>query len=176
MPGTSRRSRPEDPPSSATVTMAVMCTSSRTSALSMTCRPCPPPRVTTFGRCVPTGRLLPAEISVNDLDRQGIACQPAAKFLGDRDAAMLAAGAAHREREVPLALALVTTADQVDESDVPVQEFGGTLLGEHVVRDVGVLPGVVAQLRDPMRVGQEPHVDDPVSYTHLRAHETDSYL
>ena len=39
----SRRSRPDDPPSSATVTTAVTSVVSRRSAVSVACRPCPPP-------------------------------------------------------------------------------------------------------------------------------------
>ena len=81
IPGTSRRNRPDEPPSSATVTTAVMSASSRPSAESMACKPWPPPRATTRGRAgVRTPSLdsparsrssFPTEIAVHHLDGTG---------------------------------------------------------------------------------------------------------
>ena len=45
---------------------------------------------------------------------------------------------------------------------VPVEELGGVVLAEHVVAHLVVAAGELAQLGDPVRVGQEPHVDDEV--------------
>src|SRR5664279_975688 len=98
---------------------------------------------------------------MDHLDREGVTLEPSAELDGDGDAAVLTPGAADRECQVALSLALVAAADQVDQLHVPVQEFRRTLLREHIVGDVLVEAGVVAQLRDPA-----------VSYTHLRAHET----
>ena len=56
----SLRSRPEDPPSSATVTTAVTCGVSRRAADSVAYRPWPPPRATMRGLASPVASLLPA--------------------------------------------------------------------------------------------------------------------
>jgi hypothetical protein len=65
---------------------------------------------------------------MDDLDCERIALEPAAEFFGNRDTAMLSAGAADGQRQVALAFALVTAADQVDEFDVPVEELCRALL------------------------------------------------
>ena len=49
----SSRSRPEDPPSSATVTIAVRWSVTRRKAVNDAASPCPPPKATTFGRVGP---------------------------------------------------------------------------------------------------------------------------
>ncbi|CAB4997792.1 unannotated protein [freshwater metagenome] len=47
--GNSSRSRPLDPPLSATVTIAVISLVTLRSAASVAAKPCPPPSATTFG-------------------------------------------------------------------------------------------------------------------------------
>ena len=162
MPGTSRRSRPEDPPSSATVTTAVMSTSNRTSALSMTCRPCPPPRATTRGRRLSVIRYSRPRSRCTTWIGERISREPPAQLLRDRHAAVLAAGAADSQRQVALAFSRVTATDEVDQLDVPVEELPRAGLGEHVVGDRSLLPRQVLQLGNPERVRQEAHIDDEI--------------
>ena len=107
----SRRSRPLEPPSSATVTTAVSRSVTRRSADSDAASPCPPPSATTRGRVRervrdghahsrPRSRWTTAVSTPWVVSRRG-------ELLGHRDDAVLAAGAADRDRDVPLALALV---------------------------------------------------------------------
>ena len=83
-------------------------------------------------------------------------------MTGHRHRPVLAAGAPHGQGEVALALAAVARADDAQDVGVPVQELPGPLLAEHVVADLGVLAGQLAQLGDPVRIGQEPYVDHEV--------------
>ena len=94
--------RPEEPPSSATVTTAVSCGVSRRHAPSAAASPCPPPKATTRGCRRP---LLAAQVAVAGGGGEPLGREPAGELLGDGDAAVLAAGAAHGEGQVPLALA-----------------------------------------------------------------------
>src|SRR5262249_17561040 len=121
----SRRSRPEDPPSSATVTIAVTSCVTLRSADSDAASPCPPPSATTRGvrpggvggwspscgeSAAPPGddctgnRSLPPQVAVRHRDVAAVKARR--DLFGDRDRAVLAAGAAHRERHVPLAFPL----------------------------------------------------------------------
>src|SRR5450755_1507447 len=102
----SRRSRPLDPPSSATVTIAVRSPATRRSALSEAASPCPPPSATAF-RLV-TRCSLPTKVPVHHLHiRPGNVRDARRQLVGDSHAAVLAASAAHREGHEPLAFALV---------------------------------------------------------------------
>ena len=152
----SRRSRPDEPPSSATVTTAVTWSATPRSASirsadSVACRPWPPPRATAasesgherlliraarrvrtrrgrIGHCparggrparsagwTRRGRIdccsLAAQVAVGHAHRHAVDLgQPAPDLLADRDAAVLAAGAADGERQVALALPPVPAA------------------------------------------------------------------
>src|SRR5206468_8629532 len=101
----SERSRPDDPPSSATVTTAVRSTGSRRRAASDACSPCPPPSaVTRYG--VPVTSLAP-EIAVDHADAVPELAEPPGDLLGHRHAAVLAAGAADGHGHEALALGQV---------------------------------------------------------------------
>ena len=76
--------------------------------------------------------------------------------------AVLAARAADRDRHVPLALAAVAGGDELEQLGVAVEELLGAGLVEDVAGDLLVEAGEGAQLRDPVRVGQEAAVDDEV--------------
>ena len=111
----SARSRPEEPPSSATVTMAVSRSVIRRSALSEAASPWPPPNATTAGSRARDGSpgagrppahhgSLPSHVAVQHLGRHAELAQPPPELLGDRRAAVLAAGAADGDRDEALAL------------------------------------------------------------------------
>ena len=100
----SPRSRPDEPPLSATVTTAVRSSTTRRSADSEAASPWPPPRATT--RSSRTSAALtpapgrggwPGRRSPSPSSRRG-------DLLGHRDAAVLAAGAADGDGHEPLAL------------------------------------------------------------------------
>src|SRR5262249_36520934 len=85
--------------------------------------------------------------------------QPARELLGDRNAPMLATGAADRDGQVPLAFALESRRGRVDESRVCLDERRRTTLVQHVPAHRLVLAGQVAKLRLPEWVRQEPGVE-----------------
>src|SRR4051794_34880197 len=125
----SRRSRPDEPPSSATVTTAVGSSPSCRSALRVTARPCPPPMAVTRGAPL-TGGSLPLYVSVGDVDAVAFSAQPGRQLLGEGDAAVLAAGAADRDGQV--LLAFLDEPGQADVEQVAdlLHVAGGVLLGE----------------------------------------------
>src|SRR5215472_3494535 len=93
----SLRSLPLEPPSSATVTIAVRSRVSRRNAVSEAYRPCPPPRATTrrrtgldacAGSSVPW--LLTSEIAVGNLHCLPLPAEPGGDLLGQDYAAVLA--------------------------------------------------------------------------------------
>ena len=84
------------------------------------------------------------------------------ELLGDHDAAVPAAGAAERDRQVRLAFALVAGQQQREQPVELVEELPGAALREHVVADGRVEPGERAQLLDPVRVRQEPAVEHEI--------------
>src|SRR4051794_2961876 len=142
----SDRSRPEEPPSSATVTTAVRSTGSRRRADKEAWSPWPPPRAVT--RCVRSVISLPPEVA---MDRHHVVpriTQLAGDLLGHRDAAVLATGAAHGDRHEALALAKVALGDSPQQRDVGVDELAGAALVQHVVADVGCPAGLATQLGD----------------------------
>src|SRR5436190_4900175 len=120
----SRRSRPDDPPSSATVTIAVTSGVTRRTADNVACSPWPPPRAT-------ARTLFTTKVAVHHLHGHTVLFgQTLGELDGQRHAAVLAAGAADGQRQVPLALALVAGADQPQQLVVAVEELLGALLRE----------------------------------------------
>ena len=101
---TPARSRPDEPPSSATVTTAVSRSTTWRSADSEACRPWPPPSATTTCGWA-RGDLTPARGRGGWWPRRSRR-RPAAGEIscGHRHAAVLAAGAADRDGHEPLAL------------------------------------------------------------------------
>ena len=65
---------------------------------------------------------------------------------------MFTAGAPDGDGHVSLALAAVSVNDNIQQPMVGVEKLDGTGLAQHVVADLGVLPGVWSQVVDPMRV------------------------
>ena len=84
------------------------------------------------------------------------------QLAGDRHAPVLAAGAAHREGDEPLALTLVAGQHHPQQLRVMIQELRGARLGENVLPHRRVLPGHRGKFGDPVRVGQEPAVGHQV--------------
>src|SRR5690349_7785063 len=112
----SRRSRPLEPPSSATVTTALGRSVTRRRALRELARPWPPPSATTAGDAeVGSATSLPPEVAVHDRGVDPVPVEAAGELLGHRHRAVLAACAADRERDVALALALVAGPDDVEQ-------------------------------------------------------------
>src|SRR3954454_3693536 len=161
--------RPEEPPSSATVTTAVRWRVIRRQARSAAARPCPPPKATTRGgggevgtggsgpstrrTSPPTARLLlAAEVAVAGHRGHALGGQPAGELLGDGDAAVLPAGAADGEGQIALALAAVPGHQHPQHVGVAVEELRRVVLAEDVVADLSVPAGLRPQLGDPVRI------------------------
>ena len=155
----SRRSRPDDPPSSATLTTAVIDAAYSRAARNVTASPCPPPSATTVG-----SRAQPARSTSRwcTAVRWPMPAEALRELLGDHDAAVPAAGAAERDRQVRLALALVAGQQQREEPVELVEELARAALREHVVADRRVEAGERAELLDPVRIRQEPAVEHEV--------------
>ena len=111
----SRRMRPDEPPSSATVTIAVKSVVTSRSADSEACRPCPPParppgsdHSRPRSRCTTVART-PSPTTVGEL-------------LRHHHRAVLAARATDGQGQVTLALAGVAGADDLQDRRVPIEE------------------------------------------------------
>ena len=139
----SRRSRPREPPSSATVTTAVRSSDHVAQRRQRRGQPvaaaegddagrrgCPPGTPSRAGGA-PT--LTPARGRGARTGVEARVAQPRGELLGHRDAAVLAAGAADGDRHVALALAEVAGADGAEHVEVAVQELLGLRLVQHVV-------------------------------------------
>src|SRR5438046_6661687 len=136
----SARSRPLEPPSSATVTTAVIARpGTRRRARSDADNPCPPPNATTF-----IVGSFPAQVAVLGGGDQAQSLQPGGQLLGDGDAAVLAAGTADGHGQVPLALALEPRRGGADQPRIGLHEPGRARLVEHVPADLRLLAGVFA--------------------------------
>src|SRR5436190_16620477 len=132
----SRRSRPDEPPSSATVTSAVGSTPTRRSAARVTERPWPPPTATTLLMRVPAPS--PAlDVAVADVDAEVQAGEPGGQLLGQHHAAVAAAGAADRDGQVLLALAHVAGQGDLEQVAQAVHEQLGLVQAEHIVAHRG---------------------------------------
>src|SRR5712691_462999 len=142
----SRRSRPLEPPSSATVTIAVRSRVTRRNADNDANRPCPPPRATTWrltGRPRPAegadpastvgGWLLTSEIAMTDLHFLPVRRQPGSDLLRYRYATVLAAGTADGDRDEVLAASFVAGQRDFQCLEVGAQEVIRPWLAEHVV-------------------------------------------
>src|SRR3954467_11899690 len=110
----SRRIRPDDPPSSATVTTAVRSVVSNRRADSDACRPWPPPRATARSGRSGTESLT-AEVPVHHGRVYSHLVQSLRELLGHRDRAVLAAGTADRQGQVALPFAGVASADDLQD-------------------------------------------------------------
>src|SRR5690348_5208550 len=106
------------------------------------------------GPLLPRARpLLATQVAVPGHGGDALGREAAGELLGDRHAAVLAAGAAHGQRQVALALPPVARDEQAQDVGVAVDELRGVVLAEDVVADVGILPGLRPELRHPVRVG-----------------------
>src|SRR5829696_1705984 len=129
----------------------------------------PPPEVTAEGPNAARRRdglrspsSLAAHVSVQDLGGYSLGTQPPGELLGHRGAPVLAAGATHRDGGETLALLQVTRRDHLEQLGEVFKEGLGTVLTQHVVADRLAEAGWGPQLRDPVRVRQEPDVEDHV--------------
>src|SRR5829696_5467505 len=129
----------------------------------------PPPEVTAEGPNATRRRdglrspsSLAAHVSVQDLGGYSLGTQPPGELLRHRGAAVLAAGATHRDGGETLALLQVTRRDHLEQLGEVFEEGLGTVLAQHVVPDRLAEAGWGPQLRDPVRVRQEPDVEDHV--------------
>src|SRR3954464_12829362 len=150
-PPRSARSRPLDPPSSPTVTTAVMSRSAQSprairSARNDADRPCPPPNATTRTVIRPLrARSFAPQIAMLGGSRQPYLPQPAGQLLGDGHAAVLATGTADRHGHVALALPLEPGRGRVDQPGQGFDERDRAALTQHVPADLRLPAGVFTQ-------------------------------
>src|SRR5450759_5251176 len=152
----SRRSRPEDPPSSATLTTAVMSPAYWRAARSATARPWPPPSATTRGRS------LTFEVPVVDPDGEAEPVEQLGQLGGDDDAAVPPAGASDPDRQVRLAFACERGEQELEQAPQLLEERAGFGLSAHVAADLRVGAGQRSQRVHPVRVRQEATVEHQV--------------
>src|SRR4029079_3321251 len=163
----SRRSRPDEPPLSATVTTAVRFPTTRRRAANSADSPCPSPRATPLTPLDRTagstgGTSLPPEVTVHRPGVDADTGETRRDLLGHRDAAVLAPGAADGDRHEALALAEVAGGDRLEERDVLLEERLRLRAVLDVRRHLGVPARERTQIGDPVRVGQEAHVGQQV--------------
>src|SRR6476646_8742772 len=109
----------------------------------------------------PTSRTL--ELPVEHRDRPVVLfAEPARQLLGERDRAVVAAGAAERDREPRLALADVGRQREVEELMEVLEELAGDGLAKDVVADRLGQARQLAELVDVVRVLHEPDVEHEV--------------
>src|SRR6476619_6975607 len=170
----SLRSRPDEPPSSATVPIAVRSSTTRRRADRLAASPCPPPKATTRGPSR-SATSLTAEVPVSGTRVETAVEEPPNDLLGHGHAAVLATGAPERDRHEPLALAEVAGADVGHQRHEALEEVPRTGLGHHVVTHGDVAAGLRPQLRHPVQVGQEAHVRDVVGIDGYAVLETEAH-
>ena len=88
--------------------------------------------------------------------------QASRDLLGDGDGSMMATGAADSDGEIALSLCQEGWQQEVEEIHNPLGERLGLLVAKDIVTNWRLESGHVSQLVDPVRVGQEPCVEDHV--------------
>src|SRR4051794_36417887 len=164
----SRRSRPDEPPLSATVTTAVSSLTTRRSAARDAASPCPPPSATTrastdHAGCAAWVTSLPPQVTVHRSGSETERSQARGDLFGHRDAPVLPTRAADGHRHEALALLQIPHGHRFQQRHVLVEKhlrLGSVL---DVVGDLLVASGQWPQLRDPVRIGKEPHVRHQIS-------------
>src|SRR5207237_8188968 len=103
-----RRSRPDDPPSSAPRTTAVIDPAYRRTAWSASASPCPPPRATTLRSRSLSAPFSGGTVDVPVVNRGAMTETPEAlpELLADHDAAMPPTCAPEPDRQLRLSFAL----------------------------------------------------------------------
>src|SRR4029077_19851882 len=76
--------------------------------------------------------------------------------------AMAATGAADRDGEVALAFTDVMRNQINQQAFNAFQKFGGLRKGANVVANLGIEPGVLAQLGHEVRIRQKAHIEDEI--------------
>src|SRR5690625_1618045 len=102
------------------------------------------------------------QVPVHDGDRVTALAQFGGEGLTECHRPVFPTGAAHRDGHIRLLLAKVTLQDRFDRIQITGDELRGTGQAEDVVAYWLILPGQVAQFADPVRVGQEPDIDNVV--------------
>src|SRR5665811_16152 len=168
-------SRPDDPPSSATVTMAVISEAYDSTASRAAASPCPPPIATTRG---PVGSS-PSSCSSSAVSRSEtlnsagciamadhgvdpLGLQPCSERLDECNRAVVSAGAPDGDGEIRLALGLEAGDEELEHVFDLFEEGVGLLEPKHVSSHRLVGAPERAQLGHPVRVGEEPHVEHEV--------------
>src|SRR3954451_24243138 len=86
--------------------------------------------------------LLAAQVAVPSGGGEAFGGEAPGELLGDGHAAVLPPGAAHRERQVTLALTPIAGDQQSQHVGVPVEELRRIRQAEDVGADIGVLAGL----------------------------------
>src|ERR1035438_5151364 len=90
-------------------------------------------------RCLLPSPSLASQVPVYHLDARAVSGQAFRDLLGDGDAAVLPAGAADRQRDKVLSLALVSGQHDPQRRQVGLQELGGARLAQYEFLDRLVL-------------------------------------
>src|SRR5918992_2665687 len=146
----SRVSRPDEPPSSATVTTAAISSAYNLAACRLWARPWPPPIPTTFTRASPGS--VPLDVAVDDFHAEAVLVDDRTDLLGENHRTMPASGAANRNRQVVTTLLLVAGKKQRKQVFGPHEEVVGRRLPQHVLAHVLVQSLKILELGDPVRV------------------------
>src|SRR5512132_584122 len=106
---------------------------------------------------------LPAfDVAMHEHGRQATRADPRGELLGEDDRAMVPARAADGDREVALPLGDVAGERDLEERLEPLEVGAVELRTTNVVSDLGIGARVWPELRHPVGVRQEPHVEEQV--------------
>src|SRR5918996_2230258 len=156
----SRTSRPDEPPSSATVTTAAISSAYSRAARNDSASPCPPPIPTTL--MGPSLGWLAVDVAVDHLGREPLVHDEGADLLRQRDGAMSPPGAADRHSQVMTSLALVAGEQDGEQVLDPSQHVMCLLVAHDVVLDRFIQAGQRSELIDPVRIRKKPDVEHEV--------------
>src|SRR5580658_2910259 len=85
-----------------------------------------------------------------------------AHLVGHHDAAMLAACTAESHSQVTLAFLHIVRQEIQHQLRYPIKELDGLRKLAHKRGYLGVLSGELAELRNKVRIGEKPHIEDHI--------------
>src|SRR5947208_1279526 len=108
------------------------------------------------------GPLLFLQIAVDDVRRVTELVEEPSELFCQRHRAMAAPGAADRDRQIGLALALVAREQELEKALEVLEELSALRIVEDELSHARVAPVEGSEPRDEVRVRQEAHVEDQV--------------
>src|SRR5438128_9442814 len=102
---------------------------------------------------------------MEDADRcLGTLFETPGKLLGKHDGAVIAARATERDNQAGLALRAIRRERELEKLHDELQEAVSTWLSEYVLADRCLQAGEALEVRDPVGIREESHVEDEVGF------------